>query len=202
MEQDRNTEEKVLLAAKKVFVLKGMTGARMQEIADEAGINKSLLHYYFRSKEKLFEAVFSDTFSRFIPKIDVLLSSGKSLEDKIKDFVKAYIELLQQNPHLPQFILQEINRNPDRLVELMNLVGVSKVDLVGHLNRMLKEANIKNVNAKHLFVNLIALCIFPFVARPMLEHVILDNKQDSFEKLIEERKTEIPKFIINSIINS
>ncbi len=201
MEQNINTEEKILNAAKKIFILKGMEGARMQEIADEAGINKSLLHYYFRSKEKLFEAVFRNTFSKFIPKIDVLLSSSKSLEDKIKEFVLEYLELLQKNPHLPQFILQEINRNPDRLVELMNLVGIKKIDLLGHLDKMLNESNIKRVNAKHLFINLISMCIFPFVARPILEHVIFDDQHDSFEKLIEERKTEVPKFIINSIIN-
>ena len=139
MEKDRNTEGIVLAAAKKVFILKGMDGARMQEIADEAGINKSLLHYYFRSKEKLFEEIFKDTFAKFIPKIDVLLSSNKSLEDKIKEFVKEYLELLQKNPHLPQFILQELNRNPDRLVELMSLAGIKKVNLLGHLSEMLKE---------------------------------------------------------------
>ncbi len=199
MEQDGSTEEKVLTAAKKVFILKGMDGARMQEIADEAGINKSLLHYYFRSKEKLFEAVLRDTFSRFIPKIDVLLSSGKSLEEKIKGFVKEYLEMLQQNPHLPQFILQELNRNPDRLVELMNLTGIRKVDPLKHFSVMLKESNIKNVNAKHLFINIVALCIFPFVAKPILEHIVFDSENDNFEKLIEERKTEVPKFIINSI---
>ncbi len=200
MGQDINTENKILVAAKKVFIIKGMTGARMQEIANEADINKSLLHYYFRSKEKLFEAVFKDTFYQFIPKIDMLLSSKLSLQDKIKGFVNEYLELLQENPHLPQFILHELNRDPERLVELMNLSGIKQIDPITNLERELKALKIKNVNAKHLFINIIALCIFPFIARPILEHVIFDTEQGSFEKLIEERKTEIPEFIINSII--
>ena len=111
------TEQKILDAAKKVFVVKGMTGARMQEIADEAGINKSLLHYYFRTKEKLFEAVFQSALGEFFPKVTSYMISDISLEDKIKVFVKEYSKVLQENPFLPSFIIGEVNRNPDNIIQ-------------------------------------------------------------------------------------
>ena len=58
IKKDHNAEERILAAAKKVFTTKGMAGARMQDIADEAVINKALVHYYFRDKDKMFEVVF------------------------------------------------------------------------------------------------------------------------------------------------
>lgn len=200
MEQDTKTEEKIIIAAKKVFIQKGMAGARMQEIANEAGINKSLLHYYFRSKEKLFEAIFEETFRKFLPRIDMLLSSEKSIEEKLKEFVKEYLDLLKKNPHIPQFILHELSSNPEKLVDMMKMSGIREINPIGQLEKMLNDSKIKNVNVRHLFINLISMCIFPFVARPILEHVVMSQEEFDFDKLIEERKKEIPKFIINSIV--
>lgn len=199
MEHDVNTEEKILTAAKQVFIRKGMSGARMQEIADEAGINKSLLHYYFRSKDKLFEEVFRNTIKSFVPRIDMLLSSGKSFESKIQEFVNEYINLLTNNPHLPQFILHELNRDPERLIQIMSDSGIKEMNIMQHIESMLKENGLIQVDVKHFLINLIALCVFPFVARPIIEHVLLRSQKINYDNIIEERKTEIPKFILNSI---
>ena len=92
------TEEKILEAAKKVFVNKGYDGARMQQIADEAGINKSLLHYYFRSKDKLFEAVFQETLLRIGPMVLSFVNEPIPLEVKIWKFVDDYIEIIKNKP--------------------------------------------------------------------------------------------------------
>ena len=99
------TEEIILDAAKKVFTRKGLSGARMQEIADEAKINKSLLHYYYRTKEKLFATVFKAVLNNFLPKGLKILNSDENLFTKIKIFSKEYINLLMKNPYLPLFIL-------------------------------------------------------------------------------------------------
>ena len=100
------TEEKILDAAQTVFTRKGMDGARMQEIANEAGINKALLHYYFRSKQKLFEAIFKQVFKQIFPDIKAFIHSEIPLEKKLGIFVEKYIDLLMKNPFLPSFSLQ------------------------------------------------------------------------------------------------
>src|SRR6476619_6643320 len=113
LRKEQNTEEKILAAAKKVFLKEGMAGARMQDIADEAGINKALLHYYFRSKDKLFETIFTETSSRFIPRMNQVMDSDLPLFEKISMFCEAYISQMQQNPYIVLFIMNEANKHPE-----------------------------------------------------------------------------------------
>src|SRR3982751_3647938 len=101
MRKDLSTEEKILSAAKKAFLTKGMDGARMQDIADKAGINKALLHYYFRSKDRLFEMIFLEEARKFMPRIATIMLSELTLFEKIEKFVDQYIDTLSQNPLLP-----------------------------------------------------------------------------------------------------
>ena len=110
--KDKSTEERILEAAKKVFVQKGMAGARMQDIADEAGINKALLHYYFSNKEKLFEMIFLEAASKLFPRINAIFSSDQPLFEKIESFCEEYIAVVMENPYLPLFVLYEINQDP------------------------------------------------------------------------------------------
>src|SRR5574339_606892 len=122
MVKKKNTdtsEEKILAAARKVFMEKGMAGARMQDIADEDGINKALLHYYFRSKDKLFETIFAETSSRFIPRMTEILNADTPLFEKINTFCEAYISQIQQNPYMPLFLMNEANKHPDSFLQKM-----------------------------------------------------------------------------------
>lgn len=109
---NQDTEKKILEAAKEVFQQKGMDGARMQEIANAAGINKAMLHYYFRSKQLLFEAVFKNAFSLLSPQLNKVLNDDSSIEEKVKSFTHNYISFMKKHPYLPNFIIQESNRNP------------------------------------------------------------------------------------------
>lgn len=195
--QEKATEEKILEAARKIFVNKGMDGARMQEIADEAGMNKALLHYYFRSKEKLFNRVFIETFSKFFPQVENVFSSEKTIFEKIREFIHKYIDLLKEHPYIPQFILKEINRNPDSLYLIFK---ESKIDPSVAFGAFIKEqqlGNIKPVNPMHIIVNVLSLCIFPFAARPLLEKILFMGDADSYNAFLEERKNLVADFIIN-----
>jgi len=124
-EADLTTEQLILGAAKKVFIRKGLDGTRMQEIADEAGINKSLLHYYFRSKDKLFDVIFKEIVMSFAPRIVEILNSPISLFDKIELFVATYIDLLLKNPYIPGFLVNEVSKNPERIVSALKMQGVN-----------------------------------------------------------------------------
>jgi AcrR family transcriptional regulator len=122
--KENSTEELILKAAKLVFTRKGMAGARMQEIADEAGINKALLHYYYRSKNNLFNAVFIDLLGDIQEKFLSILNSDMELFDKIRFFFAGYTEFLQKNSFLPGFIINEINQDPERMIGYFKKVGV------------------------------------------------------------------------------
>src|SRR4029078_3015094 len=117
--KEQNTEEKILSAAKKVFLKEGMAGARMQDIADEAGINKAMLHYYFRSKEKLFETIFKELSIEFLPRVNAIFESDLSLFEKIEVFCSEYISRMMENPFIPLFIVNEINKQPEIFLKKM-----------------------------------------------------------------------------------
>ncbi|RLD60153.1 MAG: TetR/AcrR family transcriptional regulator [Bacteroidetes bacterium] len=194
-----NTEKKILEAARKVFLKKGKDGARMQEIANEAGINKALLHYYFRSKDKLFIAIFDEALDEFIPRIGSVLNSDMSLFDKIRDFTNHYIEFFIENPLLPLFIFHEIRNNPDRIVKLAGQSGVEPILFAEEISRAVDNGLINPVDPRQLIVNMISLCIFPFVGQPLVEAFLFNNDDEKFADFIEIRKKEVGEFIINSI---
>ncbi len=198
--KDLKAEEKILAAARKVFTSKGMAGARMQDIADEAGMNKALLHYYFKDKEKLFGVIFSAEAQKFFPKINRIFQSDDPLFDKIEKFVNEYIDEILENPYLPWFVMNEINRDPDQF--LYKIWGKDNLPKPGRfleqIEREIKKGTIKRISPLHLLLNLIAMTIFPFVAKPMtMRNLQLDELQ--FRQAMEQRKKEIPAFIRSAI---
>lgn len=197
--KDENTEEQILDAAKSVFQTKGMDGARMQEIADKAGINKAMLHYYYRSKQLLFEAVFKNAFSLLAPQLNAILNDDSSIEEKIKNFTSNYISFIIKHPYLPNFIIQELNRNQDFILKLKDNKGFPNLDkFKNQVNDEVGKGIIKPISGEQLFINILALSIFPFVAKPLIMALTNSDKK-AYNQLLEDRKTEVAHFIINSI---
>ena len=199
MDKDQNTEQRILAAAKQAFMEKGLAGARMQDIADKAGINKALLHYYFRSKDKLFEVIFMEAAAEFLPRISALMFSDQPLFEKIEGFVNEYIGMILKNPYLPLFILNEMNRQPQPFIKKLWGAKRPPVErLAEQIEQEVKRGNIKPIHPAHFMMNMVAMCMFPFIARPMVQWIHkLDEKQ--FLELMEQRKKEVAKFIIDSI---
>ena len=199
VQQDRTTEDRILHAARKVFIAKGMAGARMQDIADEAGINKALLHYYFRSKEKLFETIFKELSIQFLPRINAVFESDLPLFEKIETFCSEYISKMIENPFIPLFIVNEINKQPE--VFLKKMWG-GKKPLVGKLVQQIevevKKGKIKRIDPAQLLLNMVSMCIFPFIGKPLCQMVMGIN-ESGYRQLMEERKKLVPQFIIESI---
>ncbi len=198
-EEEKSTEKTILEAAKKVFIEKGFDGTRMQEIADEAKINKSLVHYYFRTKEKLFDVIFAEAFSKFVPRALQTIASDKDFFEKIAAVIDTYIDMLAQNPHISSFILHEINRNPEKIIGFFKEVKINPDLFIETFIAEVKKGTIRPVQPVHLIINMLSMCIFPFAAKPVLKGIIFNNDEDAYRQFISERKKEVTTFIINSI---
>lgn len=198
-EKAKNTEKQILNAAKNIFQTKGMNGARMQEIADEAGINKAMLHYYYRSKQLLFEAVFKNAFSLLAPQLNTILNDDSTIKEKVIKFTHNYISFISKHPYLPNFVIQELNRNPDFIEKIQQTSAFPSLDKFNaQVEKEVKAGILKPIDGKQLFVHIISLNIFPFVAKPLIKG-FLELSDTDFKKMMEQRKTEVSEFIINSI---
>jgi TetR/AcrR family transcriptional regulator len=197
--KDPTTEEKILSAAKKVFITKGMAGARMQDIADEAGINKALLHYYFKNKEQLFENIFTRLTEGFWQQITSVFESNTPLFEKIETFCSIYIDKVIENPYIPLFVLYEMNQRPAAFVKKMFRNNPPRPGkLMQQLEAEAKAGHIRLVDPAQFVMNMLSLCVLPFIAKPMFMTVMnLDEK--TFLDLMRDRRKSVPEFIINSI---
>ena len=199
-ENDKQTEEKIFEAATDVFVEKGMDGARMQDIATHAGINKALLHYYFRTKDQLFNAVFEMIARKIFKKFAPVFDENLTLEEKIRFYFKEHIAFLQANPRLPGFLLNEVNRNPERIKKLLKTVDFDSIwlKLYDQHKEEFKRYNITKAKMPQLMISIAALSVFPFAARGIIEG-ILERTGLDFNEYMEERKEFAADFVIKAI---
>lgn len=199
-ENDKQTEEKIFESATEVFIAKGMDGARMQDIANYAGINKALLHYYYRSKDKLFNAVFEKIAGQMFKKFAPVFDEKLSLEEKIRFFFREHIDFLQKNQRIPAFILNEVNRNPARIRKIIRNSNIKNFwrTLESQHKDELGKYNITEESIPQIMTSMAAISIFPFAARGILEE-ILRQLGISFDDYLEERKKFAPEFVINAI---
>jgi TetR/AcrR family transcriptional regulator len=199
-DNDKLTEERIFEAATHVFEEKGMAGARMQNIADYAGINKALLHYYFRTKDHLFDAVFTKLAQKMFMKFAPIFEENLSIEDKIRFFFREHINFLQKNPKLPGFILNEINHNPQRIKNLIKNIDFKKLwlSIMEHHKDELYKYNLTEDSLPQLMTTIASLSVFPFAAKGILE-VVFNNLGVDFDKYIEDRKEFAAEFVIKAI---
>ena len=205
--RDGDTEQRILDAAHEVFIRTGTAGARMQEIAREAGVNSALLHYYFRSKDRLAQAVFHRAAAQLMPAVVGVLVSDRSLPDKVRAVVEVEIDRLSRTPYLPGYILSEITHHPERIAQLVSALTGSQPDALGRrllrtigdqIDGEVRAGRMRRLSTEQFLVNLLSLCIFPFAARPMISALMgLDDK--AFARFIRERREGLPDFFLNAL---
>lgn len=201
MVKDSSTEQRIIQAARRVFLKKGMTGARMQEIADEAGINKALLHYYFRNKEKLFEQIFEEVIVRISEGLKKIFESDMSVLERLKSIVDIYNDILLDNRYLPFFVLNEMNRNPEMFAKLFEQkVVVHMRKLFIEIQKEVERGEINSINPAHLLLNILSLIIFPFAAYPVMLNIAPEEFRPFFNNFLEDRRHEVKQFITNALI--
>lgn len=205
--RDGETERRILDAARMVFIRRGSGGARMQEIAEEAGVNQALLHYYFGTKDGLSLAVFREAAAKLFPGVLRILSSAASIEVRVEQVVHHYIDTLRAHPFLPGFVIGEMSFNPERMVALASEMASPGVpdaprrtlDALGRdLAKRAKRGDFRPITADQFVVNLASLCVFPFAARPMLSH-LLGLDAAGWQRFLDIRRAELPQQILNTL---
>ncbi len=194
MELNTQTESKILVAAEKVFYRMGKAGTSMQDIADEAGITRTSLNYYFRSKDMLFESVFRTAMEKFVPNIVGMMKSDLPFEEYLPDMVNMIIDTMIENPQIPIFVLQELSSNPSRMPAVMMELGINSETAIKKFKENPNFSKL-SIDPRQIIVNIISLCIFPFAARPVVQTIMYDNKEEEYLAAMKERKVIIPMMI-------
>lgn len=197
--KEKETRESILRAAREVFVEKGLNGARMQEIANRAGINKALLHYYFNNKETLFDFVFKEAFSQFWPRINEELLRDVPFRSVVKAVVHGYMTMLRERPYLPNFILNELHTNPDRLERLMKEAGFHPEVLIAKIQQEIEHGTCRAFDPREIIINVISLSMFPFAARPLVQRVWFGNDPEQYEQFINRRAETLVQFLDSAL---
>ena len=179
----------------------------MQEIADRAGVNKALLHYYFRNKEQLAEAVFQRAARPFLPPLVQELASETPIAEKVRRVIAMYIAMLQKAPSLPAYMLSEMHFHPERLPELIQRMSGADPErlgpvILGRLGAQIAEeveaGRMRPIDPRQFLINLISLCIFPFAARPMVT-LMVGGGEAGFQEMITQRKSDLPEFFLRAL---
>jgi AcrR family transcriptional regulator len=199
--KDNSTEEKILDAAKEVFMKYGLYGARMQDIADTAGINKALLHYYFRNKEKLFDKIFENALSRFFEQSQIFENSDQPVKERIFHYVSNVIDFYAEYPQMSMFIIKEIGNNPDLFRQKVMAAKKNKsLRIITTLEEAIKRGEICKIDTAMFMINLQSLCSFPFLASPIFKHSLKSYGKDwNIDFSPEKLKQTVYTFIENSL---
>lgn len=201
--QEMTTEQTIIQAANKIFLENGYAGTRMQDIADEAKINKAMLHYYFKNKESLFRMIFLENFGLLIPLINQVIEAKTSIKEKLLNIAELYIDLMQSNPKLPLFVINELSNHSDSFIaaikDSQNELPNFK-QLIQEVKDAVKKKEIAPIDPELLIVGVLALSIFPVIAKQMLQILFSENDK-SMDDILQRRKAFINDFIQKYISN-
>ena len=195
----KSTEEQILTAAFDVLIEKGLGDTKMQDIADRAGIKRTVLNYYFRTKEKLCQRVAGDILRQGMPEMVRILNGDLPLFEKIESFTERYIVRLESNPFMALFLVNEINEQESSFLQSVAEQVAPNIDgFTAHVEREIAFGNIVPVHPVQLYMNIISLCVFPMMAKPLLK-VFTRTSEEDMNRLLEDRKKEVARMLIKLI---
>lgn len=188
----KSIEESIILAAKKVFTRKGLAGARLQEIADEAGIGRTSLHYYYRNKEKLFDAVLSHKFGEIKERMGNTISTDLSLEEKLIQFARVYFSKAIEDPEMDLFLLNEFHTQPERMLEIVKGQEFTQ-SIIHDIENEIEKGSMQG-NAQQHFITFMSVTFFPFAAKNMIQQMLQCSDED-YMQFLHTREEYIIGFI-------
>ncbi|WP_294079099.1 TetR/AcrR family transcriptional regulator [Proteiniphilum sp. UBA5384] len=201
-EDDKSMEFQILEAAENLFLKQGYAKTSTGQIAKLAGCNQALVHYYYRTKDNLFEKVFEEKIGMIASNI---LSTGENIsniEERIAQLVSFHFNFLKQNPMLPQFVLNEISSNPDRLQSLVDRLKVHMIpvltQLEAELEKEIEKGTIRPILATDLLITILSLNIMPFLVKPVLQRAF-SIPDGNFEEMLEQRQKEVIETVLSRL---
>lgn len=203
IKNDLSMEQTILEVAEKLFLEKGFTLTSTTEIARVAGCNQALVHYYFRTKDNLFNTIFEKKFKLFFQGVFETKNLEKlSFQEKLKYIIESHFDLLRSNPRIPALILNEFSRRPEQIKVLREKLHGMPERLFAEMNKDLQteidNRRIRNINWIDLIFSMISLNATMFIMMPVIEIVLeLDDAQK--EMMIQHRKKENVDFILKSL---
>lgn len=201
-----NKEQAILAAAKEEFLDKGFDGARTTSIARNAGVTHAMLHYYFKTKEQLFEHIFHETLGSIGEgMIEVFTQNDKPFKQRMIEALELHFEMIKDNPRLPLFMIREIASRPERFAIIKNIVKSFAGNLIVAMQRDIDQAashgEINHIDASALLLDMLSLNVFPFIVKPVFEAATgLDLNADS--NYWELRKQENIEVIMHRLTPS
>lgn len=202
-QEKKNKEQQILAAAEQEFLTKGYDGARTTSIAQAAGVTHAMLHYYFRTKAQLFERIVDEKFETMSHSMFAIMGDPSlPIVERIKGGIEAHFDFVAQNPLLPRFIINEIISRPERYDVLYKRVGaiIDNVyrGLQSEINRSAERGEIERIDIKMLFISIMSLNIFTFLAYPFMEP-LMGELMANRERFLAERKAENIETILRRI---
>lgn len=193
-----NKEQAILAAAKEEFFDKGYDGARTTSIARNAGVTHAMLHYYFKTKEQLFERIFQETMGMLVKDIlEVFTQTEKPFKERMAEALDIHFEVIRQNPRLPLFMIREVASRPERFAIIKNVIstfaGNLLITMQHDIDQAVSNGEISKIDATTLLLDMISLNVFPFIVKPVFEAATgLDLNADSrFWELRKQENIEI-----------
>ncbi len=170
--KDQNTESIILESARLIFMDKGLYGARMQDIANQAGINKALLHYYFRNKERLFDEVFGGALSKYFQKMDIISDESIPILERVLTYSERFVGFLSEYPQMSIFLIKEISSNQALFhIKVQGIKKNKKYSLLSLMSQGIETGEIPTLDPVIFLINLHSLCAYPFVAAPIFNAI-------------------------------
>lgn len=202
-QEKQSKEQQILVAAEQEFLTRGYDGARTTSIAQAAGVTHAMLHYYFRTKEQLFERIVDEKFETMSHSMFAIMGDPSlPIVERIKGGIEAHFDFVAQNPLLPRFVINEIISRPERYDVLYKRVGaiIDNVyrGLQSEINRSAERGEIERVDIKMLFISIMSLNIFTFLAYPFMEP-LMGELMANRERFLAERKAENIETILRRI---
>lgn len=187
-----DTERKIIETARRMFAENGYQKTNMSDIAQEVGINRPTLHYYYRTKDKMFEAVFADLVRSFLPRIEFITTENSSLEQKIERITDEYVAVYRENPYLPQFILGEVQRDSEGLLKVMEEFGLGNflASLRTMLEREAEAGNARKVDPRFVVMSFFGQMTFPFLTQNVVKRSC-DERGEGFDEFIAQWRDSV-----------
>ena len=186
-------EERILTCAERLFLEKGFDGTSMSDIALCVGINRPTLHYYFRTKDKMFRAVLARIVLSFVPQVyDIVAGRDKSVAERVSQVIDAYILIFMEKPCLPLFMVREVQRDFDFLVRMLRQEQIDRYahKIIRALQAEMDEGKLKKVPLRTLFYTFYGLMTFPFLSRRLTESLLL-AEGETFADMMEKWKKQV-----------